>query len=350
MRIVVALPVTSVLIAAGLLAGSSPALAAPTCIDPATRPLCGGRVVAEAELSVSQHQFSGSVDDIKATLKAIEGVAPKGFFTTFSAGKSAGGRDIWVARVTDPSVPSSRKRQVAVSLSVHGLEPAGREGGIRYLEDLARWAATDPGRLLYAGDTGVPIRDVLKRAELYVGFTNPDGWSRQDLDNENDTAGVQAPRYNAKGADLNRDFPTLGWVDREATGGAGSKRGPVLDQPESKAWYGLLQKLPNLTTATDIHGELDSVNNAFSDLMWPAGQWSPNMQAKELQLAKDMIKTVERKFADEGVTLADVFGPTIGQRPANVATGYDVVGYDDSGFMGDAMTRLNGGRVVEIDV
>jgi hypothetical protein len=87
--------------------------------------------------------------------------------------------------------------------------------------------------------------------------------------------------------------------------------------------------------------------------MWPAGQWSPDQQAKELQLGKDMIRTVERKFAEAGVTLGDVFSNLPGaahMQPANVATGYDVVGYDDSGFMGDAMQQLRGGKVVEIDV
>jgi hypothetical protein len=346
----------TVLTAASLALAPTAALAAPTCPDPATRALCGGRVVPEAELSVSQHQYDGPLDDLATTLKALQGVAPKGFLTPVSLGKSAGGRDVWMAKVTDPSAPAAGKKQVAVSLSVHGLEPAGREGGLRYLEDLASWTATDPGHVLYAGDTGVPLRDVLKGVELYVAFTNPDGWAQQDLDDDNNVVGATAPRYNDAGADLNRDFPSLGWVDHNASGGTNrisggaTKRGRALDQPESTAWYRFLQSLPNLTAATDIHGELNSVNNAFSDIMWPAGQWSPDHQARELQLGKDMIKTVERKFAEEGITLADVFGPTIGQRPANVATAYDVVGYDDSGFMGDAMQRLNGGKVVEIDV
>ena len=348
--------VTALATASVLALAPAAALAAPTCPDPLTRPACGGRVVPEAELSVSQHQFNGALDNLEATLKAMQGVAPKGVFTPISLGKSAGGRDLWVVRITDPSVPQAGKRQSAVSLSVHGLEPAGREGGLRYLEDLARWSATEPDRLLYAGDTGVPLREILRKTEIYIAFTNPDGWAAQDLDSDNESAGVQAPRYNDFGADLNRDFPTLGWLDREASGGTNrvkggsTKRGGVLDQPESKLWYAFLQSLPDLRAAADIHGELTSVNNAFSDLLWPAGQWSPDMQAKELQLGKDMIKTVERKFADEGITLADVLKPAVGLQPANVATGYDVVGYDDSGFMGDSMTRLNGGRVVEIDI
>jgi hypothetical protein len=347
----------TVLTTAGTLAlAPTAAFAAPTCPDPLIRPLCGGRVIPEAELSVSQHQYDGAIETLEGTLKALQGVAPPGVVTPFSLGKSAGGREVWVAKVTDPSAPAAGKRQVAISLSVHGLEPAGREGGLRYLEDLATWAKSEPGHVLYAGDTGIPLGEVLKKVEVYLAFPNPDGWSQQDLDDRNNIAGATAPRYNDAGADLNRDFPTLGWIDHNASGGtnrltnAASKRGRYLDQPESRAWYRFLESLPDLRAASDIHGELTSVNNSFSDIMWPAGQWSPDHQAKELQLGKDMIRTVERKFTEAGVTLADVFGPTIGQRPANVATGYDVVGYDDSGFMGDSMQRLNGGKVVEIDV
>jgi hypothetical protein len=335
------------------------ALAAPTCPDPLTRPLCGGRVVAEAELTVSQHQYTGVLDNLEATLKALQGVAPAGFLTPFVIGKSAGGRDVWVAKVTDPSVPSASTKQVAISLSVHGVEAAGREGGLRYLEDLATWAKNEPTHVLYAGDTGFPVREVLRQVEVYIAFPNPDGWNQQDLDDENNSSGATAPRYNDAGADLNRDFPTLGWIDHNASGGTNrikggaSKRGPALDQPESRAWYTFLTTLPNLATASDIHGELTSVNQAFSDIMWPAGQWSPDQQAKELQLGKDMIRTVERKFTEAGVTLGDVFKELPGaarMSPANVATGYDVVGYDDSGFMGDSMQQLRGGKVVEIDV
>jgi hypothetical protein len=349
----------TVLATVAVLLSPTAAMAAPTCPDPLTRPLCGGRVVPEAELSVSEHQYSGSLDSLSGTLKALQGVAPKGFLTPFVIGKSAGGHDLWVAKVTDPSVPSSQKKQVAISLSVHGIEPAGREGGIRYLEDLAQWASNEPGHVLYAGDTGVPVRDVLRQVELYVGFMNPDGWNQMDLDNENASTGATQPRYNDNGADLNRDFPTLGWIDHTSSGGTDRikggthKRGAFLDQPESRSWYSFVKTLTNLTTASDIHGELQSVNQSFSDIMWPAGQWSPDQQAKELQLGKDMIRTVERKFAEAGVTLGDVFKELPGaahMQPANVATGYDVVGYDDSGFMGDSMQQLRGGKVVEIDI
>ena len=54
----------------------APAGAAPTC--PGTnRTLCGGRVVAEPEQSVTFHQFDGLVDSVQASLEAIEALAPR---------------------------------------------------------------------------------------------------------------------------------------------------------------------------------------------------------------------------------------------------------------------------------
>lgn len=72
----------------------------------------------------------------------------------------------------------------AVSLSVHGSERAGPEGGVRYMEDLARWAADEPDRLVMNG-TGsdsveMPVSELLKKVHLYVSSIDPDGWADGD--------------------------------------------------------------------------------------------------------------------------------------------------------------------------
>lgn len=323
---------TAVLALPPLIAG-----AAPTCTDPATRAACGNRVVAPALQSATFLQFDL---ELKPVLDAIQSIAP-GIVDVKTVAqwigtpdlKSAGGRDIYVVRVTDESV-TTPKRQVAVSLSVHGNESAGREGGVRYLEDLATWwASSDRNHKLYAGEVGVPLYRVLQETEIYLGFLNPDGWADGDLG-----AGGVFKRTNDNNKDLNRDYPTLGWT-----------KAAQLTEPETQGWVEMVRAMPNLSTASDIHGELTSANNAFSDLMYPAGQWGPTRQAQERQLAVHMSRTVERKFAEEGVILQKIFdlSPNKPMKPANFATAYDVVNYDDSGFMGDWFASEG---AVEIDV
>lgn len=320
------------------LAVAAPAAAAPVCTTTPTA-VCGGRVVAEPEQSVSFLQFDGPTESLEDALTAIEAIAPRYLevmtlaeATGNPAHQSFGGRPVYVVRVTDEQAPRAGKAQVAVSLSVHGLEAAGREGGVRYVEDLARWGAGEPDKLLYAGDTGKPFSEVMRRTETWIAFTNSDGWAAGDL---TQLGGTGFQRGNDDGGkDLNRDFATVGWYDR--TGG----RGVAESEPEIRGWTALVESFPNLKTSTDIHGELTTPNDAFSDLIIPAGQWTPKRQDQVNQLSLNMIRTVERKFAEEGIVLADVLAllPVDGstpRRPANVAASYDIVGYDDSGFMGD---------------
>jgi hypothetical protein len=331
--VAVGLPVAVVL-------AMSPSSAAPTCTSPGTQAACGGRIVAEPEVSVSFHQFDGPIESLEGTLTAIEGLAPRYLEVMTIAEatgnpehQSFGGRPLWVVRVTDEQAARAGKVQAAVSLSVHGLESAGREGGLRYLEDLARWSIDEPDRELYAGDTGIPFGEVMRRTETWIGFTNSDGWAAGDLD-QNSGPGFKRGNDNGN-QDLNRDYATVGWYDRLS-----NNRGVAESEPETRGWVALVTSLPNLKTSTDIHGELTTPNDAFSDLIIPAGQWTPKRQDQVNQLSLNMIRTVERKFDEEGVVLDDVFGPlpsdgATPRKPANVAAAYDIVGYDDSGFMGD---------------
>jgi hypothetical protein len=308
--------------------------AAPTCTGAVPQAACGNRVIADPLLSASFIQYGG---EAFPALKAIEKIAPEvvevktlAQLTKNPKHKSAGGRDIPIIRLTDESVRKPKKK-VVVSLSVHGNEPAGREGGLRYAENVARWWKTDKQHTLYTGDVAMPLSTVLSQVEVWLGVVNVDGWAAGDV-------GGVFERGNDNGTDLNREFPTVGWTNRAAT---------PLSDPESQGWTQFVSSLGKVTTASDIHGELNSSNAAYADLMWPAGQWSPKMQAQELQLGKHMIKTVERKFAEQGVALGIATDAIGVQAPSNAATGYDVVGYDDGGFMGDWFAQERG--AVEID-
>src|SRR5205085_723175 len=113
--------------------------------------------------------------------------------------------------------PDAGKKRFTLSLSIHGIERAGAEGGIRAMEDLVTAATTGK-----AGDSLVPdsvdpdaatFDDVLKHAIVYFTFPNPDGWRRgstSDLvDEPSDCDDTMAPcmggggvffqRYNGNG-------------------------------------------------------------------------------------------------------------------------------------------------------
>lgn len=325
------------MLAAGALL--APAGGAPVCAE-VPRALCGGRVFAEPEGSLSFVQHD--TGEYEAGILALAQEFPRYVrVRTFSDifGKptlSAGGREIYLVEVTDFDAPERAKRRVAVSLSVHGPERAGLEGGVRYIEDLARWAKDDPGHLLANGterdSIEISVRAALRRVHLYFANINPDGWAAGDVVN-----GGVFTRGNANGVDLNREFPTMGWTKLSYT---------PLSEAESTAWHRLMRRVrPHV--ASDLHGEITSANNAFADLMYPAGEWDPLEQAREERLARHMVSNVERYFELDGVPLHSATG-VAGMKPAEYATGYDVVGYDDSGFMGDYFTQRYG--ALEIDV
>jgi hypothetical protein len=321
--------------ALALAAAGMPGHAAPTCTGSVPQTACGDRVIADPLTSATFIQYGS---EVFPALKAIEKIAPEvvevktlAEWTHNKAYVSAGKRQLPVIRLTDEKVHGPKKK-VVVSLSVHANEPAGREGGFRYVENIARWWKADRKHLLYSGDVAKPLDYVLAHTEVWIADINADGWAAGDLGN-----GVYT-RENDNGTDLNREFPTVGWTNRPAT---------PLSDPESKGWTAFVRTLGKITTASDIHGELNSDNKAYADLMWPAAQWTPKQQAQELQLGKRMIRSVERKFTEQHVAVGLATDAAGVQAPSNAATGYDVVGYDDGGFMGDWFAQERG--AIEID-
>ncbi|MDQ3953609.1 MAG: hypothetical protein M3279_11715, partial [Actinomycetota bacterium] len=193
---------------AAFVAGSIPAGASPVCSDE-PRAACGGRIFPEAETSASFVQHDNG--EYEAGILALAEEFPRFVrVTKFSEllgndkAVSVGGREIWMVEITDFRAPEKGKVPVAVSLSVHGPERAGLEGGVRYMEDLARWAADEPDHELRNGterdSIGVPVSQALKKVHLYLSNINPDGWARGDVAN-----GGVFQRGNGNGQDLNRE-------------------------------------------------------------------------------------------------------------------------------------------------
>ena len=320
-----------VAISVALAGGAIPATAAPVCYE-LPEAACGFRIFAEPTNSATflQHdngEYEGGIKALAERFPRYVKVNSLDFLLNDPAAVSYDGRKIWVIEVTDFEAPEEGKLPVVVSTGVHGNERAGVEGSVRYAEDLARWATSEPGHLLYNGtlpdSTSIPVSEALQKAHLYLAAINPDGWSAGDLAN-----GGLFSRGNGRGADLNREFPTMGWTN---TGNL------PLTEPESIAWARFVESIGPVTSA-DLHGELNSANNAYADIMLPGGQWDPLLQAQHHRLARHMKSNIERYFREKTVALGQ--SDQVPLKPAEYATGYDVVGYDAAGFMGDWFTQL----------
>lgn len=214
-------------------------------------------------------------------------------------------KPLYMARVTDESVPNKNKRYFVFSLGLHGPERAGIEGGVRAIEDLVTWAACEQSLNLDVcpneGDIPHPIMEatpkrslfageVLKRAVVYFVFMNPDGWSRGDRE----SGSSFYMRYNGNGVDLNRDWPEEGYTYRPYT---------PWSEPESIAYGKVLQANgpkdangnPKWTGGIDLHGQLDAP--AFSFTLIGGAERPYDKNQRVLQTVKGAWLDAERRLA-----------------------------------------------------
>ncbi|MGH2806638.1 MAG: hypothetical protein ACRDKT_05125 [Actinomycetota bacterium] len=93
-----------------------------------------------------------------------------------------------IAVVTDESVPDRKKEYVFLT-NGHAAEPCGREGDLRFVEDLLIWRTEEPGHKLNdaTGRTGkkhkISAKNLLKRTKIFVVDVTPDAWFAGDREN-----------------------------------------------------------------------------------------------------------------------------------------------------------------------
>ena len=349
-----------ILLALSVLA--APAAATPVCTDgfmggpPAS--LCGGRIFPEAERAVGYVQYSPDPLGFIEYQHGIQYLAQKyprwvSVTTTKEmfgdAAISAGGRDIQVIKITDHQVADKGKETLFYSLSVHGNERGGLEGGLRTAEDLAI-AAEGGGKLVdgidnYESSTGrkatfhePEVADVLAKEAVYLVDFNPDGWAVGDF--WNPPAPALYSRGNGNGTDLNRQMPTIGRIN--------PGRNP-LEEPEADAGVRLMREVAAagkgglMAYGADIHGEINS--QAYMDVMYPAGEFD-SVDHRRLMSIAERTKSVIDATLFEGI-VEEIENATGGNdaeyaraipvKPAHWATVWDTLGYTDTGFIGDYM-------------
>ncbi|MEO2106419.1 MAG: M14 family zinc carboxypeptidase [Actinomycetota bacterium] len=395
MRTVLLRRTGGLLIAAVLVLGllAPAAQATPVCTDGYAGGLplvaCGGRVFPEAEHSVANIQLTPDATGFSEFVHGMEylqqthprwisvfnlrdhyaddtavSAGPDGR-RSYEPGDTGDGRDIWVVKITDHDVPDEGKLGLAFSLSVHGDEIGGREGGARVAEDLVMMAENGgeiadgvPGYESTTGQEPVfashEVADVLAQEVIYLMHFNTDGWVAGDNTALTDPDrgfldGTLYTRGNAMGTDLNRQMPTVGRIN--------PSRNPL--QESEMAWgvrfleeAAAISPGGRLAYGADIHGETQS--RAWSDIMYPAGQFD-TIKHRQLMAIAERTKSVIDATLFEGVPnfLEDqFFGGDAGEgledslptsaadnvvpiKPARWGTVWDTLGYTDTGFIGD---------------
>ena len=205
------------------------------------------------------------------------------------------GLSFHVAVITDESVPDRKKEYVFLT-NGHAAEPCGREGDIRFLEDLLIWRTNDPGHKLNDG-TGISgkaheitVKELLERTKIYFVDTVPDAWRAGDRDN-----GGNANYSNySNGFNTNRLAFHDGWVfpDNPTL----FKNGyTTLTQPESaivKYFEGVRRRELHgrpFAAAADMHGPL------------PVGAvllHEQNNSAEKLVRIHDFAERIEQKMEE----------------------------------------------------
>ncbi|MDQ3983414.1 MAG: hypothetical protein M3271_12110, partial [Actinomycetota bacterium] len=349
------------------------AAATPVCTDGykggPPQATCGGRIFPEAAVARSYIQFLADPTGFREYQHGIEYLAeayPRWVSVTklssiyeddavsageddirsYEKGDTDDGHEIWVVKITDHRVPDRGKETLFFSLSVHGNERGGLEGGLRAAEDLAR-AAESGGTISdgignYETTTGrkpkfheYEVADVLKREAVYLVDFNPDGWAVGDHYHE---PPLPYARGNGLGTDLNRQMPTIGRINES--------RNPL---QESEMYYGhrFMHRVAaegvggKMAYGADVHGELTS--NAYVDIMYPAGQFD-SVDHRRLMAIAERTKSVIDATLYQGIvdqieegsggnsSNPDSDVPT---KPAAWGTVWDTLGYTDTGFIGD---------------
>jgi hypothetical protein len=290
-------------------------------------------------------------------------------------------KPLYLLKVTDRTsqVPEADREHFAYSLSIHGLERGGAEGGLRAMEDLVTWAACE--RPTYAAstpacttegpfpkkivesETSSPVPtagEVLRSSVVYFMLANPDGWVAGERSVVDTTDGTPSGRHqpgglytrgNGHGVDLNRDWPTVGYTFKRYSPGS---------EPEVRAFGKALTDIRDRTSAgrfaggIDLHNMLDAY--AFSYTLLGAGQRDYRKNAITVDTS---VRTWEDQTArvcwspyvadgDCDGTAADgeecftgASSGTNGRVPACVAdqwgTVLDTLGYTITGGLGDWM-------------
>ncbi|MBW3663872.1 MAG: hypothetical protein KY469_12295 [Actinobacteria bacterium] len=302
--------ITTTAAAALPVAGTEPVKCSESDVTP------DGRVFPEPILTETFIRFP----EFECGIELLDSVFPD-FIDIDVLDESSSGLPIYDVVMTDEQLPEDDKQHLLVINSIHGNEPAGREGAFRVIEDMV-----DPWRL---GNEDW-VRELLDRFVVHFVFANPDGWVNGDVHGDHGAGNIMT-RRNDGNRDLNRNFPVQGYL-RASNG--------TLDQPEGRALDALLLEhaVPNADSdaagydgwylGTDNHGQ--GPKTVAASGLQIVGEFDFEKSERLAHFADG----IEPAMAEYGVldVIEQLNQVTDGAvRPYEWGTLYDILGYSASG-------------------
>ena len=254
--------------------------------------------------------------------------------------------DLIVIRVTDENVPDKGKKRYALSLSIHGIERAGAEGGTRAMEALvtavAEGRGDDPVLPKEVREGAPTINEVLANTIIYFTYPNPDGWRRGSTGDTDKGPGIFFQRYNGNGIDPNRDWADIGYTFRPYSGNS---------EPETRAFQSFYRDVEErggqFSAGDDLHGQpfadalsytlmphgrhsldkdyrIREASKLINRAQYEATKWSPLIQDND-QPPPDCIPEDAQAL---GAACDQIYAQTWGSV-------YDTINYTTTGTLGD---------------
>ncbi|XP_040070274.1 carboxypeptidase M-like [Ixodes scapularis] len=162
------------------------------------------------------------------------------FTKLYSVGKSVENRDLWVLLITkEPHEEPLLKPNVKYVANMHGNEVVGRQLMVYLITHLLTGYSTD-----------AYVRNLLDNTRIHImPSMNPDGF---EISKEGDCEGAHG-RCNARGVDLNRNFPDYFETQTE------------IEQPETTAVRRWIHEMPFVLSA-NLHGGAEVASYPFDNL------------------------------------------------------------------------------------
>jgi murein tripeptide amidase MpaA len=223
-----------------------------------------GRVFPEIEDSTTYTLFT---TEFQPAIRYLEQRYPDRLDVSVY-GQSVEGRNLYAVELTNERsrVPYRKREKIVLDVSIHGGERAPLEGTVRFLEDMASTGDRDSIALL-------------NRTVAVFTFPNPDGWIRrmETLEPFGLRAGTRA---NANGFDLNRQWPSIGYV-RSAW--------RTLTQPEVIATKELYEsRFADAGWGHSVHC-FTLFPTAYVQLLWMAAQNDLAENAETLDFVEELV-------------------------------------------------------------